>query len=105
MIFLISFLAVKEEQTVSSERREWFNRTFTTDEYFYCKSCKMIRFANCSSDSGNCSSCASAVQKQPGGKNKTVTQCSEVEMERAVIFLGDFNKTHPSSELTCTCTC
>ena len=96
-------LTEREVQTISTGGEKWFNRTFNTDQYYYCKSCKMRRFANCSSESGNnCSACAMATKEQPDGKNKTVTECSEVEMEKSVIFLGDFNKTHPSSKLEST---
>ena len=56
-----------------------FNRTFHSNEYFYCSSCKKYTFSN---DSGACI-----------GK-----YCSYMTLDNSKIYLGNFESDKPKSK-------
>ena len=84
----------------TQDNTKLFNRTFSTDQYMYCKSCMPFLFTECSPDNLTCQPCVTTYDPK---ENKNGTICSRVDITEMILFPGDFEKRNPTSEFHCVC--
>lgn len=76
-------------------KKDLFNRTFSTDQYMYCKSCKTLVFTECNPVNDSCRPCVTTHNNKT---NTNGTLCSRVDVREIILYPGDFNTSNPSSE-------
>ena len=77
-------------QSYVTEKEKLFNCSFSHSQYFHCKACKVYYFTSNLCEE-NSSVCASTCLQD----NKT---CSYVEMDDAVLYVGDIDHDKPDSK-------